>query len=315
MSRTYNLADLFEIVVDSVPDRVALVAGAERRTYRELDDRANRLANHLHTNGIGKGDHIAVHATNCVEWVESWLACFKLSAVPINVNYRYVQDELRYLYDNADCVAVIVEPQFLSKVSPVLADLPAVRLVLEIGPEYEAALAGAANTRPNLGRSNDDLYMLYTGGTTGMPKGVMWRHEDAFFAAMNSARGSRPLAAPDDLKAELEQSPGVLTMMAIGPMMHGGSQWMLGNAVFVGGKVVLYCEQGFSGEEVLRLVDTEGVNSVSTIGDAMAGQLPRQCKELRRGPSICPPCSLSATVARPYPRRFANSSTPLFLEQ
>ncbi|MEO6124429.1 MAG: AMP-binding protein, partial [Ilumatobacteraceae bacterium] len=126
-ARTFNLADLFEEVVDAAPDRMAVVAGAERRTYRELDDRATRLANHLVSVGIGKGDHVAIHAMNCVEWVEAFFACFKISAVPINVNYRYMQDELRYLYDNADCVAVIVEPQFRDRLDAVIADLPGVR--------------------------------------------------------------------------------------------------------------------------------------------------------------------------------------------
>ncbi|CAB4888322.1 unannotated protein [freshwater metagenome] len=273
MSRTYNLADLFEVVADAVPDRTAVVAGLQRRTYRELDERASRLANHLHASGVNKGDHVAIHAMNCAEWVEAFFACFKISAVPINVNYRYVEAELRYLYDNADCVAVIVEPQFRSRLDAVLADLPDVRLVLEIGPAYEAALAAASPERPNLGRSNDDLYVLYTGGTTGMPKGVMWRHEDAFFATMNSARYNKPLDRPEDLGPEIAATASAMTMMAIGPMMHGGAQWMLGNCIFVGGTIVLYCERGFDADAVLRIIEREHVNSVNTIGDAMARPL------------------------------------------
>ena len=273
MSRTFNLADLFEIIADAVPDRTAVVAGEQRRTYRELDDRATRLANHLHANGVNKGDHVAVHAMNCAEWVEAFFACFKLSAVPINVNYRYVEAELRYLYDNADSIAVIVEPQFRERLDAVLADLPGVRHVLEIGPDYEAALAAASPERPNLGRSNDDLYMLYTGGTTGMPKGVMWRHEDTFFATMNSARYGKELERPEDLAAEVTASPTSMTMMAIGPMMHGGAQWMLGNTIFIGGTIVLYTERGFDADAVLRIIEREHVNSVNTIGDAMARPL------------------------------------------
>ena len=273
MKRTFNLADLFEVVADAVPERTALVAGNQRRTYRELDERATRLANHLHANGVNKGDHVAIHAMNCAEWVEAFFACFKISAVPINVNYRYVAGELRYLYDNADSIAVIVEPQFRDRLNSVLDDLPGVRLVLEIGPEYEASLAAASTVRPNLGRSDDDLYVLYTGGTTGMPKGVMWRHEDAFFATMNSARGNKPLAHPEDLAAEVTATPTAMTMMAIGPMMHGGAQWMLGNCIYIGGTIVLYCEKGFDADSVLRLIARERVNSVNTIGDAMARPL------------------------------------------
>ena len=273
MTRSFNLADLFEVIADAVPDRTAVVAGDQRRTYRELDARATRLANHLHANGVNKGDHVAVHAMNCAEWVEAFFACFKLSAVPINVNYRYVESELRYLYDNADSIAVIVEPQFRERLNAVIGDLPGVRHVLEIGPEYEAALAASSPDRPNLGRSGDDLYMLYTGGTTGMPKGVMWRHEDAFFATMNSARANKALDHPEDLAAEVTATPTAMTMMAIGPMMHGGAQWMLGNCIFVGGTIVLYCERGFDADAVLRIIANEHVNSVNTIGDAMARPL------------------------------------------
>ena len=271
--RTFNLADLFEEVVDAAPERTAVVAGAQRRTYAELDDRANRLANHLVSVGIGKGDHVAIHAMNCVEWVEAFFACFKISAVPINVNYRYMEDELRYLYDNADCVAVIVEPQFRDRLDAVIAELPGVRHVLEIGDEYDAALAAASASRPNLGRSGDDLYMLYTGGTTGMPKGVMWRHEDAFFATMNASRQSAPLARPEDLGDEVRASTFAMTMMSIGPMMHGGAQWMMGNGIFIGAKVVLYTERGFDADRILRMVGEEGVNTITTIGDAMARPL------------------------------------------
>ncbi len=272
--RTFNLADLFEEVADAAPDRTALVVGADRRTYRELDEQANRLANHLVANGIGRGDHVAVHAMNCVEWVEAMFACFKISAVPINVNYRYMEAELCYLYDNADCVAVIVEPQFRDRLDVVLSDLPDVRFVLEIGDEYDAALTSASADRPNDGRSSDDLYMLYTGGTTGMPKGVMWRHEDAFFAMLNAGRGNRPLDRPEDLGDEIRAAVAAgappMAMMGLGPVMHGGAQWLAGNGMFTGAKVVLYGERGFDADRILRIVDEEQVNSLATIGDAMA---------------------------------------------
>ena len=282
MARTFNLADLFEEVVDAAPDRTAVVAGDKRRTYRELDEKASRLANHLVSVGVGKGDHVAVHAMNCVEWVEAFFACCKISAVPINVNYRYMEDELRYLYDNADCVAVIVEPQFRDRLDAVIDALPGIRSVLEIGPRYDAALAAASAERPDLGRSNDDLYVLYTGGTTGMPKGVMWRHEDAFFATMNAARASAPLARPEDLGDEIRASQFAMTMMSIGPMMHGGAQWMMGNGIFVGAKIVLYAERNFDAAKILDLIAAEGVNTVTTIGDAMARPI---AEEILRAPA------------------------------
>ena len=282
MSRTYNLADLFEEVVDAAPDRTAIVAGDQRRTFRELDERATRLANHLVSIGVRRGDHIAIHAMNCIEWVEAFYACFKISAVPINVNYRYMESELQYLYDNADCVAVIVEPQFRERLDAVLADLEKVRSVLEIGPEYEAALANASPERATSGelgwaRSGDDLYVLYTGGTTGMPKGVMWRHEDAFFAIMNAGRGNRALDRPEDLGDEIRAAVAAAafqpTMMALGPMMHGGAQWALGNGIFMAAKFVLSCQTRFDPHVILQIAADERVNSIATIGDAMVRPL------------------------------------------
>src|SRR5262249_36319755 len=193
----FNLADLLEIVTDAVPDRLALVAGDRRLTYRELDERANRVAHYLRDVGVVPGQHVGIYAFNRAEWVEAMFGCYKARAVPINVNYRYVVEELRYLFDNADLVALIYETEFGPHVASVLPGLPKLQHLVQIDDEththtdgldavdYEHALASASSARGGLGpRSPDDLYILYTGGTTGMPKGVMWRAEDIFFAAM-----------------------------------------------------------------------------------------------------------------------------------
>src|ERR671923_2540336 len=130
----YNIADLFEHAVDAVGDREALSVDDERRTYRQLDENANRFAHHLAAAaGIGPGDHVGIYALNSVEWIEAMLAAFKLRAVPINVNYRYVEDELRYLFDNADLAAVVVEPEYAARVDAVRAELPKLKHVLVIG--------------------------------------------------------------------------------------------------------------------------------------------------------------------------------------
>ncbi len=248
MTRTYNLADLFEIVVDAAPDRLALITGEVTYTYVQLDERATRLANHLLSLGIAQGDHVGIHAPNCAEWVEAFYACCKISAVPINVNFRYVEAELAYLYSNSTCVLTIVTPEFADVVS---AAAPGLRqLVLDDG--YEAVLAAASAERPNTGRSSDDLYVLYTGGTTGMPKGVMWRHEDIFFAAMNSSRGNRPLVQPEDLGPEIAALPAQMRLLALGPMMHGGGQWVMGNAS--------------DGRQRVRVVDRETVRPPRDLG-------------------------------------------------
>src|SRR6185437_11138077 len=133
--------------------------------------------------GIGAGDHVAVYAWNRAEWVEAWWASYKLRAVPININYRYVGEELRYVLGNDDAKAVLHEAEFAVLLNEVAPDLPQLQVRLELGEPYETAFAAASPERDFAPRSADDVYMLYTGGTTGMPKGVVWRHEDIFFAA------------------------------------------------------------------------------------------------------------------------------------
>ena len=228
MTRHIQLADTFESVCDAIPDEPALITNEVEYSYRQLDERANRLAHHLHQAGVKAGEHVGVHARNCHEWVEAYHACFKIRAVPINVNYRYQAEELRYLYDNADCVAVIVAPEYVAAVDEVADALPLLRHRLVLGDEYEQALAAASPERDFAERSVDDMYILYTGGTTGMPKGVMWRHEDIFFAALNASRGDQPVSRPEQLGEEAAAAPFRMKMLAIGPMMHGSAQWLAG---------------------------------------------------------------------------------------
>src|ERR1700693_1285391 len=214
----FNLADLFEAVADAVPDRTALIAGDRRLKYRELDERANRVAHSLRDVGVLPGQHVGIYSFNRAEWVESMFGCFKARAVPINVNYRYVVDEVRYLFDNADLVALIYEAEFGPHVASVLPGLPKLKHLVQLedgsgtvsegldAVEYEHALASASPTQEGLHpRSPDDLYILYTGGTTGMPKGVMWRQEDIFFAAMGGGGwGAEPIAHPGELAGRID---------------------------------------------------------------------------------------------------------------
>src|SRR5688572_26344942 len=159
---------------DANAEREALVVGDERRTYAQLEERANRLANHLLGLGVGPGDHVGLYLENCPEYLEAMIACFKLRAVPINVNHRYVAGELAYLLDNSDSVGVIHGPQHAEVIAEVLPRLDPAPWTLVVGPDFEAAIAATTPDRPPRGeRGDDDRYVLYTGGTTGLPKGVV----------------------------------------------------------------------------------------------------------------------------------------------
>ena len=282
--RSYQLADLFEAVADAVPDRLALVAGDRRLTYRQLDERATRFAGHLRSLGLAAGTKVGIYAWNRAEWVEAMLGCFKARAVPINVNYRYVTEELAYLLDNADVEVLVFERGFAGHVDELQPKLPSLRhlVALEDGAHgdvegavpYEDALAAAPPARGAEERSPDDLYMLYTGGTTGMPKGVMWRTEDIYFAAMGgNGFGQGPVRSPADVLDRIAPEGGRMVTLVAPPMMHGAAQWVSFITFFGGGQVVLYTGRRFDAAEVWRIVERERCTSITVVGDAMARPL------------------------------------------
>jgi acyl-CoA synthetase (AMP-forming)/AMP-acid ligase II len=261
---TWNMADLFELVADAVPGRECLVSGDRRLTYAQLEERANRLAHHLAERGVGKDSHIGVYAYNCTEWMEALLAAFKLRAAAVNVNFRYVEDELRYLFDDADLVALVHGPEF---------DPPFDGERLVVGEEYEKALAAASPDRDFEPRADDDRYILYTGGTTGMPKGVLWRHDDAFFAMFGGGNyAAEPVASPEQLATQA-QAAGEWTFLIVPPLMHGAGQWVTGSALFEAKKAVLLDGARFDPQYAWDLVARERINSMTIVGDAMARPL------------------------------------------
>jgi 3-oxocholest-4-en-26-oate---CoA ligase len=274
----YQLADLFESIVDRVPDREALVAEGRRLTFRELDERANRLAHHLADAGIGPGDHVGCHMMNGTEYVETMLACFKIRAVPVNVNYRYVEEELRYLYDDADLVGLVFDAEFAGRVNAVAPGIDTLRHLVVVGggPDvpagavpYDEALAAGAAERDFGPRSPDDVWLLYTGGTTGMPKGVMWRHEDIFFAGMGGGNPILdPVTSPEELAERIDPAGGQMTMFAAPPLMHGAAQLGTFIGFWQGYRVVLI--RKYTGHGALSLIESEGINTISIVGDAMA---------------------------------------------
>ena len=270
---SFNFADVWEMAADTLGDRPALVVGLERRTYADLEQRANRLAHHLRSQGVGPGQHVGLYLENCPEYVEAMLACFKIRAVPINVNYRYVAGELRYLLDNSDAVGVLHGAQHAEVLAGILPDLDRVAWTLETGAPYESALAAASADRPATpGRGDDDKYLIYTGGTTGLPKGVVWRQGDAFFACLGGGDPMR-LAGEVTSPAELAERIGDgITYLPLAPMMHAAAQWTSFMWFFAGGKVVLM-EGSLDPAKLWRTVEAEGVNLLTVVGDAVAKPL------------------------------------------
>ena len=267
-ANSFNLADLFEQAVDEWPDRLHVSDDRTSRTFAEMDARANRLAHHLVSQGVGHGDYVGIYATNRVEWVETLWAVFKIRAVWININYRYVEDELEYLFNDAGLSYLIVEDTYVDRAHAVAPDLP--RLV--IGDDYEAALDAQSDARDFPERSNDDHYILFTGGTTGMPKGVIWRHEDVCFALGGGIDVSTGHVMEDPSEFLDKGRNGFpLVMHPLSPLMHGASQWAVMGQSFYGNSVVL--RSAFDPVEVWKTVANEGVNLLFITGDAMARPL------------------------------------------
>ncbi|MFC1442587.1 acyl-CoA synthetase [Streptacidiphilus sp. N1-10] len=286
----FNLADLFEQAVDHFPGREAITCaradgpGVQRRTFAELDERANRLAHHLQESGVGPGDRVGVYALNRAEWVESLLAICKIRAVCVNVNYRYVADELSYLLAMAEPVAMIFHERFAPQVAAVLPGLPSLRHLLLIDDgdgdgraealptvPFEKAMASGSPERDFAPRSGDDHYLLFTGGTTGLPKGVVWRQEDVFFAlggGIDVTNGHR-MATPEEIVTTAYDNQ--LTFFPIAPLMHGATQWGLMQQLFRGNRAVLL--DRFDPARVWQLTESEKINLVMITGDAMGRPL------------------------------------------
>ncbi len=288
----FNLADLFECVVDHVPEREALVWGARRCTYAELDEAATRVAHGLADLGIGPGSHVGLALFDCIEHIEAMLACYKLRAVPVNVNHRYVAAELASLCADADLVALVYPAAHADRVRGL-----GIEHLIEVTHEepptrgvrnYSDLLAGSP-ARDFGPRSGDDHYILYTGGTTGAPRGVVWRHEDIFFAALGGGNpGGPPITEPEAIgpgvlanpagrvRAFLptdDPGPPRLVALALGPLVHASGQWSALGTMLSGGTVVLSPAVHLDVASVLDLVAAERVVALNLVGDAIARPL------------------------------------------
>jgi 3-oxocholest-4-en-26-oate---CoA ligase len=276
----FNLADLWEATADEIPDRVALVVGERRLTYRELDERATRLANWMAQHGFRPGDHVALLLWNGTEYVEGFLAAHKLRGAAVNVNYRYVEEELRHVLADSDAVGAVVHRRFAPRLAAIRADLARLRWVLLVDDDsgvdpgglgaepYEEALASSSPERSFGPRSGDDPYLLYTGGTTGLPKGVLWRSEDAFFACIGGGDPTRmegEVSTPEELKERI-LDPGVF--LPVAPLMHAAGNWTLMMWLYAGWTIVLV-PGPLNPKALWEAVERERVNSVAVVGDAV----------------------------------------------
>ncbi|GJO58334.1 long-chain-fatty-acid--CoA/3-oxocholest-4-en-26-o ate--CoA ligase [Mycobacterium marinum] len=283
-----NIADLAEHAIDAVPDRVALICGDEQLTYAQLEEKANRLAHHLIDQGVRKGDKVGLYCRNRIEIVIAMLGIIKAGAILINVNFRYVEGELKYLFDNSDMVALVHERQYADRVANVLPDTPNVKTILVVqdssdkdyqrygGVEFYSAIADSSPERDfaelQRERSADDIYILYTGGTTGFPKGVMWRHEDIYrvlFGGTDFATGEFIKDEYDLAKAAAANPP--MIRYPIPPMIHGATQSATWMSIFSGQTTVLAPE--FDADQVWRTISDRKVNLLFFTGDAMARPL------------------------------------------
>ena len=306
----YNFADLFELAADKVPDRVALIDARRRITYRELEARTNALAHTLATMGVQPGDHVGIFATNCIEWVESLFAIYKIRASAVNINYRYVEEELRYLFDNSDILACIYQREYGPLIAAARDAQPKLRHFVRIEDgsgadaaglapvEFESAVAKGSPVRDFTERSDDDVYLLYTGGTTGMPKGVMWRQEDVYFALAGGIDvfTNEKVTSPATTSEKIDPGqPQGLVMIILPPFMHGAGQMSVYRTLFEGNTAVIPAR--FEAEEVWRIVEQHRVNVIQVTGDAMARPLADALAKLHGEVDVSSVVSFGSTAA------------------
>jgi 3-oxocholest-4-en-26-oate---CoA ligase len=296
----FTVPTVAKAVAAAIGDRELLIQGERRFSYAETVERSNHLAAYLHSRGLGchtersalaghevGQDLLGLYAYNGNEFVEALLGAFQARVAPFNVNFRYVKNELAYLLADAGATALLYHATFAPRVAEVLPDLPQVRVLIQIADnsgsellygavDYEAAITlGAQRPSPELQHSPDDLYVLYTGGTTGMPKGVLWRQHDIFmtsFGGRNIMTGE-PANSVEEIATRVAEGPGT-KLMILPPLIHGAAQWSVMTALTSGQSVVFpTVVDHLDADEVVRTIEREKVSVVTVVGDAMARPL------------------------------------------
>lgn len=281
----WHFADIWETIADAIPDAEALVHGDTRRSWADYENRAARLAQVFDDNGLKPDSKVSIFSYNCSEYLEAQFGIFKFRGCPINVNYRYFESELVYLMDNSDSEALVFQAQFADRIAAIRDQLPEIKLFIEIADgsdghlegsiDFEEAIAAAA-PMPRIERSEDDIYMLYTGGTTGMPKGVMYRHGDFSEGILfgYDARGLERPTSAEEFAASVKgiQAAGAAPRSVPGcPLMHGTGMWLGAMCIHhLGGTVVTFENTHFDPHALWALADKESLTDVIIVGDAFA---------------------------------------------
>lgn len=286
-------------VAAAIPDRELVIQGDRRFTYAQIVERSNRLAAYLHSQGLGchtersalagheaGQDLLGVYAYNGNEFVETLLGTFAARVAPFNVNFRYVKSELQYLLEDAGATALVYHAAFAPRVAEILPDLPQLRVLIQIADDsgnelldgavdYETALASVSPEAPPVQHSPDDLYVLYTGGTTGMPKGVLWRQHDIFMTSFGGRDlyTGRPVGSIEEIVTRVSAGPGT-KLMVLPPLIHGAAQWTVMTAMTTGQSIVFPAVvDHLDAEDVVRTIEREQVSVVTVVGDAIARPL------------------------------------------
>jgi len=297
---SFNLAAVHEAIAEAFPDREAIVFGDRRLTYGDVNARTRRLGNYLRRLGLGchaerdglqpwesGQDHLALYLYNGNEYIEGMLGAYQARVAPFNVNYRYVEEELVYLLNNARARAIVFHSEFAPHVAAIRAQVPSLTAFLQVADDsgeglldgavwYEEALASASAERPDLELSPDDLYILYTGGTTGMPKGVLWRQADILVGALGgrSPEDGHVLESLEELVERARAGGGATRALPSAPFMHGAGHWIALNTLNSGNTVVIQRDvRRLDPEDIWSTVVRERVSLLLIVGDAFARPL------------------------------------------
>lgn len=296
----FELSSVFSTVADAIGEHTLLIWRDKHYTYRDINSRVDGVAHYLASRGLGchterhhlpghqsGQDHLGIYLRNGNHYLESMIAGYRARVAPFNVSYRYVEDELIYLLDNADARALVYAAEFAPKVAAIRDRLPQLQVLIQVpdhsgnpllpeAVDYESVTTTAAPASGMPTPTPDDLYILYTGGTTGMPKGVLWRQHDIFLSSMGGRPfGSQyPLASYAELAEQASQSPGALSVLMLPPFMHGAAQWATFHVITMGGRIVIPDDvERLHPGQVLRLAERENVLNIPVVGDAIARPL------------------------------------------